>query len=169
MNQQNDVGKPSHFTLSMAFSAKIPYMQCFRAVTNTQIFNQIDNCRRHASTSELQFKKELVFYLANFIMLQNFVRKISTSRSCFMLYTLNDGREVDLSRVMDVSAIRDEGLDPSSISNSRIAFHIRVKSGSSILVEKKYHFADWAAKKKELDLERKAFVNALEQYRAEKQ
>ncbi|HPI26455.1 MAG TPA: hypothetical protein PLO57_08340 [Candidatus Cloacimonadota bacterium] len=86
-----------------------------------------------------------------------------------MLYTLNDGREVDLSRVVDVSAIRDEGLDPSSISNSRIAFHIRVKSGSSILVEKKYHFADWAAKKKELDLERKAFVNALEQYRAEKQ
>ncbi|HQQ67453.1 MAG TPA: hypothetical protein PLX77_01360 [Candidatus Cloacimonadota bacterium] len=86
-----------------------------------------------------------------------------------MLYKLNDGREVDLSRVMDVSATRDEGMDPSSISDSRIAFHIRVKSGSSILVEKKYHFADWAAKKKELEMERKAFINALEQYRAEKQ
>jgi len=70
---------------------------------------------------------------------------------------------------MDVSATRDEGMDPSSISDSRIAFHIRVKSGSSILVEKKYHFADWAAKKKELEMERKAFINALEQYRAEKQ
>jgi hypothetical protein len=69
---------------------------------------------------------------------------------------------------VDVSAIRDEGLDPSSISNSRIAFHIRVKSGSSILVEKKYHFADWAAKKKELELERKEFINALEQFRSSK-
>ncbi len=85
-----------------------------------------------------------------------------------MLYKLNDGREVDLSRVVDVSAIRDEGLDPSSISNSRIAFHIRVKSGSSIVVEKKYHFADWAAKKKELELERKEFINALEQFRSSK-
>ncbi|MDD2684314.1 MAG: hypothetical protein PHY21_09365 [Candidatus Cloacimonetes bacterium] len=57
-----------------------------------------------------------------------------------MIFTLHDGQEVDLQRVVDVSSIRDEGLDPTSISLSRIAFHIRVKSGGTIIVHKNYHF-----------------------------
>lgn len=78
-----------------------------------------------------------------------------------MIFTLHDGQEVDLQRVVDVSSIRDEGLDPTSISLSRIAFHIRVKSGGTIIVHKNYHFSDWAEAKKALEVERKTLIEKL--------
>ncbi|MCB5267840.1 MAG: hypothetical protein LHW46_07030, partial [Candidatus Cloacimonetes bacterium] len=64
-------------------------------------------------------------------------------------------------RVVDVSSIRDEGLDPTSISLSRIAFYIRVKSGGTIIVHKNYQFSDWAEAKKALEVERKTLIEKL--------
>ncbi len=83
-----------------------------------------------------------------------------------MLFKLTDGREVDLGRIVDVSTLRDSGVDPTSISMSKIGFHIRMKDGLSIVVERKYHYADWAKAKKELDEERKALLCAREEAKA---
>jgi hypothetical protein len=83
-----------------------------------------------------------------------------------MMFTLSDGREVDLSRVVDVSSLRDEGIDPQSISLSILAFHVRLKSRGTITVERKYHYADWAKVKKELEQERNALMEKLEEYRS---
>lgn len=96
------------------------------------------------------------------------VLKTNTSGSVEMKHILNDGREVDLNRVVDVSSVRDEGMDPQSISLSKMAFKIRIKTGGSISVERKYHYADWARVKSDLDHERKALMEKLEEFKASK-
>lgn len=78
-----------------------------------------------------------------------------------MKYKLNDGREIDLNKVYELSVVRDEGMDKKSINLSKIAFSIRLKDGQSIKVEKSYHYSDWAQAKMELDQERADILNAL--------
>lgn len=78
-----------------------------------------------------------------------------------MLYHLKDGREIDLTKVLELSVIRDEGVDKQSISLSKIAFSIRFKNGQSIKVEHTYHFSDWAKAKKELEIQREDILSAL--------
>lgn len=83
-----------------------------------------------------------------------------------MNYTLSDGREVDLSRVLNVSSLKDEGVNSQSISISKLAFHIRMKSQSSIVVERNYHFSDWAVAKIELERERNQLIQSWEAYKS---
>jgi len=83
-----------------------------------------------------------------------------------MKYTLSDGRELDLSRVVEVSSIRDEGIDPNSISMSRIAFQIQLKRHETISVHRSYHFSDWAEVKIELEKERKRLLEQLKAFRS---
>lgn len=78
-----------------------------------------------------------------------------------MKYILKDGREIDLTKVYELSVVRDEGMDKQSINLSKIAFSIRLKNGQSIRVERSYHFSDWAQVKKELDQERASILQAL--------
>ncbi len=72
-----------------------------------------------------------------------------------MHYTLPDGQRIDLKKVVEVGSIRDLGLDPNSISQSRIGFSIKMTGGESVQVIKNYHFCDWAIAKKELETIRK--------------
>ena len=85
-----------------------------------------------------------------------------------MYYILKDGRKVDLSRVVEVSEIRDEGLDTDTISESALSFSIRIKGSSSMKVPRNYHFADWGNEKLDLRKERSRLISAWQAYKKNK-
>lgn len=78
-----------------------------------------------------------------------------------MPYTLPDGRELDLERVIRVSKIRDEGIDSNSIEYSKLSFHIYLVDQEAIEVCLHYHYADWADRKKRLKQVRDDLLEAL--------
>ncbi|PKN73074.1 MAG: hypothetical protein CVU50_04790 [Candidatus Cloacimonetes bacterium HGW-Cloacimonetes-3] len=79
-----------------------------------------------------------------------------------MLYTLPDGRIVDLTCVSDVSPIRDFGVDSKSIVKSRLGFTIFLNKREMLDVVDYYHFSDWAIVKKRLNMIREEILSSLE-------
>jgi hypothetical protein len=82
-----------------------------------------------------------------------------------MNYSLPDGITVDLSKVFEVSEIRDYGYDVSTVDLSILRFSIRLKSGASIPVTKYYHYEDWNIRIIELRKIRADFVAQWEEYK----
>ncbi len=78
-----------------------------------------------------------------------------------MLYTLPDGREIELEQVIRVSKIRDEGMDSNSIEYSKLTFHINLSDQETIEVCLQYHYADWAEQKKRLKQVRDDLLEAI--------
>lgn len=60
-----------------------------------------------------------------------------------MKYTLADGTIIDLSKVTEVSEIKDYGEDEHTIDESTLCFSVRMKNGKSIKVSLNYHYNDW--------------------------
>ncbi len=67
-----------------------------------------------------------------------------------MEYLLPDGQKVEMSRIKEITQIRDLGLDPGSIDRSVLSFSIRLRGGTTIQVKEYYHFSDWSEAKKKL-------------------
>jgi len=82
-----------------------------------------------------------------------------------MLYSLPDGKQIDLSKVSEIGSIRDLGHDPSSIDASLIAFNVRLKNGIVIKVSKQYHYNDWVQAKKELDVIYHQLKNSYDEFK----
>lgn len=78
-----------------------------------------------------------------------------------MLYTLPDGREIDLDQVIRVSRIRDEGMDSNSIEYSKLSFHVYFSERETVEVWVQYHYADWAEQKKRLKQIRDDLLKAI--------
>jgi hypothetical protein len=77
-----------------------------------------------------------------------------------MKLTLDDGTEIDLSNIYEVTQIKDYGFDTHTIDQSTISFIIRYKSGKSKKVSKNYHFTDWFNVYKELKALRNDIVES---------
>lgn len=75
-----------------------------------------------------------------------------------MKYTFKDGTTVDLARIVSVSPVRDLGLDPGTITMSRIGFTIHMSRRELVQITRLYHYADWAKVKNELENERKELL-----------
>ncbi len=80
-----------------------------------------------------------------------------------MEHILPDGQKVDLTRVKEITAIRDLGLDPESIDRSVLSFSIRMKNGETKQVKEYYHFSDWAVASKRLKDIRNSLVSQWHQ------
>ncbi len=80
-----------------------------------------------------------------------------------MLYTLPDGRIVDLSCVSNVTTVRDLGVDPNTIFRSRIGFSIFLKKREILDVVGYYHYNDWATVRNGLNKIREEILCKLEQ------
>ena len=60
-----------------------------------------------------------------------------------MIYTLADGRNINIGEVKSVSTVRDYGDDPKMIGMCRFSFVIYMKDNTNIRVSEHYHYADW--------------------------
>jgi hypothetical protein len=79
-----------------------------------------------------------------------------------MLFTLPDGRIIDLECVSTVSTIRDYGSDPRSIDRHILGFSIYLKKKREVVeVLDTYHFNDWAEARLRLKKTREEIVNRL--------
>jgi hypothetical protein len=78
-----------------------------------------------------------------------------------MEYLLPDGQKVELSRIKEITQIRDLGLDPGSIDRSVLSFSIRLRGGKTIQIKEYYHFSDWSEAKKSL---KKIHASLMEQW-----
>ena len=61
-----------------------------------------------------------------------------------MLYTLPDGRKIDLARVESISKIREYGQAGQIIEEQFIGFAIHLKNNETIEIKDKYHYSDWS-------------------------
>ncbi len=61
-----------------------------------------------------------------------------------ILYTLPDGKKIDLTRVESISKIREYGQAGRIIEKQLIGFAIHLKNNETIEVKEEYHFSDWA-------------------------
>lgn len=86
-----------------------------------------------------------------------------------MVYTLADGTSIDLSKVSEVSDIKDYGEDEHTIDESTLCFTVRMVNGKSVKVSLNYHYNDWFSIYKELKEIRKDIITQWEKYKAEKQ
>lgn len=84
-----------------------------------------------------------------------------------MNYILPDGSSVDLSKVAEITEIRDYGYDDSTVEKSLVQFTIRMKNGISVPIKKHYHYSDWSIVIKELRKLRQEVITALEEYKAQ--
>jgi hypothetical protein len=82
-----------------------------------------------------------------------------------MTYTLANGTSVDLSKISEISEIRDIGYDETTIEKSLIKFTIRFHNGSQIPVMMHYHFNDWHLVIKELRKIRSDLFSAWESFK----
>ncbi|MDD2228108.1 MAG: hypothetical protein PHY48_01705 [Candidatus Cloacimonetes bacterium] len=80
-----------------------------------------------------------------------------------MLYTLPDGRIIDLTCVSVVTPVKDFGLDPKTIVKSRIGFSIILKKREVLDVVDYYHYSDWATAKNKLNKLREEIVSRWSQ------
>jgi hypothetical protein len=80
-----------------------------------------------------------------------------------MLYTLPDGRVIDLTCVSNILPIRDYGLDPKSIDKSLIGFSIYLNKREVMDVVDYYHYNDWAEVKNGLKKLREEIINKWQQ------
>jgi hypothetical protein len=85
-----------------------------------------------------------------------------------MIYELPNSVTVDLSKVYEVSEIRDYGYDDTTVELSLVQFTIRLKNGTSIPVKKHYHYSDWSIIIKELRKIRQDLITHWEEYKATK-
>lgn len=85
-----------------------------------------------------------------------------------MNYSLPDGITIDLSKVFEISEIRDYGYDESTVDLSILRFSIRLKSGATIPITKYYHYEDWNIRIKELRKIRADLVAQWEECKASK-
>ncbi len=68
-----------------------------------------------------------------------------------MVYSLPDGKQVDLNRVRRISMVRDFGQDKTSIDKCKLGFSIHLDRREVIEVTDIYHYSDWAAVKKRMN------------------
>lgn len=80
-----------------------------------------------------------------------------------MEYTLPNGQQIELCRIVSVSPVRDLGPDPRSIDRSRIGFTVHLRKREIVQIEDTYHYTDWIEAKKRLEDERKRIVKAMEE------
>ncbi|HCM14732.1 MAG: hypothetical protein WC252_07285 [Candidatus Cloacimonadaceae bacterium] len=85
-----------------------------------------------------------------------------------MLFTLSDGKSVDLSRIVRISSIRDFGKDTQTISLSKIGYTIHLDGREYVEVCRNYHFSDWAQVKTDLEKDRKDLISRWEAERKAK-
>jgi hypothetical protein len=80
-----------------------------------------------------------------------------------MNYTFTDGTVVDLKKVVEISEIRDYGLDENTIDKSTLLFTIRYKDGTSTQIKRYYHYSDWSVIVRELRSQRADLIHKWEE------
>ncbi|MBM4400196.1 MAG: hypothetical protein FJ041_07720 [Candidatus Cloacimonetes bacterium] len=75
-----------------------------------------------------------------------------------MKHTLIDGTVIELLKVVDVTEIKDYGLDENTIDQSTLSFTIRYKNGKSKKISMNYHYSDWFAVYNDLKNLRKELI-----------
>lgn len=80
-----------------------------------------------------------------------------------MIYTLADGRNINIGEVKSVSSIRDYGDDPNMIGMCRFGFAIYMKDSSTVRVSEHYHYADWVEVRARLNAVRTEILRLVEQ------
>lgn len=75
-----------------------------------------------------------------------------------MKHTLIDGTVIELLKVVDVTEIKDYGLDENTIDQSTLSFTIRYKNGKSQKISMNYHYNDWFAVYNDLKNLRKELI-----------
>ncbi len=76
-----------------------------------------------------------------------------------MIYTLPDGRQVDLSKVESISKIRDYGQVDNIVQKYLIGFSIRLTNKEIIEVKDIYHYSDWSEVKLRMNKLREDIIN----------
>lgn len=84
-----------------------------------------------------------------------------------MLYTLPNGKEIDIEKITTVSPVRDLGPDPLSIDLCRLGFNIHLRKKEIIQVSEHYHYNDWAEVRGKLNGIRNEILKLVEFGQAE--
>ncbi|HNQ43166.1 MAG TPA: hypothetical protein PKI59_02000 [Candidatus Cloacimonadota bacterium] len=80
-----------------------------------------------------------------------------------MKYTLPNGKQIDIERIVSVSPVRDLGPDPKSIDLSRLGFSIHLRKREIVEVVDNYHYNDWAEVRSQLNKIRDEILKLVHQ------